>query len=132
VLTTFKDLVVWQEAMKLVEMVYQQTRNFPKEEIYGLTIQMRKAAVSIPANIAEGYGRRSRKEYLHFLSVANGSEAELETHILIAERLCFLTKEQTEQVQAQLQSVGKLLSALRKSLHPLPPNPKPHTLLPNP
>jgi four helix bundle protein len=84
---TFKDLMVWQQAMNLVEMVYLQTKTFPKEEIYGLTSQIRRAAVSFPANIAEGNGRQSRKEYLQFLSIANGSMKELETHILIAERL---------------------------------------------
>jgi four helix bundle protein len=113
---TFKDLVVWQEAMNLVEMIYLQTKTFPKEEMYGLTSQIRRAAVSIPANIAEGNGRRSRKEYLRFLSVANGSIKELETHLLIAERLSFLPKEISEQIQAQLRSVGRLLTALRKSL----------------
>ena len=113
---TFKDLTVWQETMNLVEMIYLQTRNFPKEEMYGLTSQVRRAAVSIPANIAEGNGRKNRKEYLHFLSIANGSMTELETHLLIAERLKFLTKETAEQLQTQLQSVGRLLTALRKSL----------------
>ena len=113
---TFKDLVVWQEAMNLVDMIYLQTRTFPKEELYGLTSQVRRAAISIPANIAEGNGRKSRKEYLQFLSIANGSMAELETQILIAERLNFLTKEQIDKLQIQLQSVGKLLTALRKSL----------------
>ena len=113
---TFKDLTVWQEAMNLVEMIYLQTKTFPKEEMYGLTSQIRRAAVSIPANIAEGNGRRSRKEYLRFLSVANGSIKELETHILIAERLNFLPKEISEQIQVQLRSVGRLLTALRKSL----------------
>jgi four helix bundle protein len=115
---TFKDLVVWQEAMNLVEMIYQQTRTFPKEEIYGLTSQIRRAAVSIPANIAEGNGRKSRKEYLHFLSIAMGSMSELGTHLLIAMRLSFMTKEISEQLLAQLQSVSYLLSALRKSLVP--------------
>jgi four helix bundle protein len=117
---TFKDLVVWQEAMKLVEIVYLKTKTFPKEELYGLTSQIRRAAISIPANIAEGNGRKSRKEYTHFLSIANGSLTELETHLLIAERLNFVTKETMEQFQAQLQLVGRLLSALRKSLLPIP------------
>ncbi|MCL2764790.1 MAG: four helix bundle protein [Treponema sp.] len=97
-------------------MIYHQTRNFPKEEIYSLTVQMRRAAVSIPSNIAEGHGRKSRKEYLRFLSIANGSIKELETHVIIAERLNFLTKEISEQLQTQIQIVGRLLSALRKSL----------------
>jgi len=100
----------------MVEMIYLQTRNFPKEEMYGLTSQIRRAAVSIPANIAEGHGRKSRKEYLHFLSIANGSIAELETHLLIAERLRLMTKEVAEQLQTQLQSVRRLLAAMRKSL----------------
>jgi len=113
---TFKDLLVWQEAMNLVEMIYLQTRNFPKEEIYGLASQARRAAVSIPANIAEGNGRISRKEYLHFLYIANGSLKELETHLLIAERLNYLTKETLEKIQIKLQTVGKLLTTLRKSL----------------
>ena len=113
---TFRDLLVWQEAMNLVEMIYLQTRNFPKEEIYGLTSQVRRAAISIPANIAEGNGRISRKEYLHFLYIANGSMKELETHLLIAERLNFLKKETLEEILVKLQAVGQLLTALRKSL----------------
>ena len=115
-INTYKDLLVWQEAMNLVEMIYLQTSNFPKEEIYGLTNQVRRAAVSIPANIAEGNGRISRKEYLHFLYIANGSMKELETHLLIAERLNFLTKDSLEKIQVKLQTVGKLLTSLRKSL----------------
>jgi four helix bundle protein len=117
---TFKDLMVWQQAMNLVEMIYLQTKTFPKEEMYGLTSQIRRASVSIPANIAEGNGRKSKKENLQFLSVDNGSMTELETHLLIAERLGFLAKEKAEQLQTQLQSVGRLLSALRKSLAPIP------------
>ena len=117
---TFKDLKVWQEAMMLVEMIYLKTKTFPKEEIYGLTSQIRRAAVSIPANIAEGNGRKSRKEYLQFLSIANGSLSELETHILIAERLKLVTEETMNLLQPQMQLVGRLLSALRKSLVPDP------------
>ncbi|MDR0289873.1 MAG: four helix bundle protein [Treponema sp.] len=117
---TFKDLTVWQEAMNLVEMIYRQTKIFPKEEMYGMTSQIRRAAVSIPANIAEGNGRKSRKEYLQFLSIANGSASELETHLLIAERLNYLAKDSVASLQIQLQSVGRLLSALRKSLIPSP------------
>ena len=113
---TFKDLLVWQEAMNLVEMIYLQTTIFPKEEIYGLTSQIRRAAVSIPANIAEGNGRKGSKEYLQFLSIANGSMKELETHLLIAERLKFLTKETLTPLQTQLEKTGCLLTALRKSI----------------
>jgi four helix bundle protein len=122
---SFKDMIVWQEAMNLVEMIYLKTKTFPKEEIYGLTSQIRRAAVSIPANIAEGNGRRSRKEYLQFLSIANGSLTELETHILIAERLNFLPKEISEKIQIQIKLVGRLLTGLKKSLFPSPSSPSP-------
>ena len=117
---SFKELTVWQEAMNLVEMVYKQTINLPKTEMYGLTSQIRRAAVSIPANIAEGHGRKSRNEYLQFLSIANGSIMELETHILIIERLKLITSEVSEQLQNQLKSVRRLLYALRKALAPEP------------
>ncbi|NUQ24434.1 MAG: four helix bundle protein [Saprospiraceae bacterium] len=113
---SFKELIVWQEAMNLLEMVYLNTQTFPKEEMYGLTSQTRRAAVSIPANIAEGYGRKNRKEYLHFLSIANGSLTELETHLLIAQRIKYLNQQHMDLIQEQLNSVGRLLTALRKSL----------------
>ena len=123
---SFKELTVWQEAMRLVEMVYIETRNYPKEEMYGLTSQTRRAAVSIPANIAEGYGRANRKEYLHFLSIASGSLAELETHLLLATRIKFINGQDMDVFQHQLNSVGRLLNALRKSLAiPQTLNPKP-------
>jgi four helix bundle protein len=111
-----KDLIVWQEAMKLVKMVYDATRTFPQDEIYGLTNQVRRAAVSIPSNIAEGNGRESTKERLHFLSIANGSLAEVNTQILIAEQLKFITTETKNRMEAQMDSVGRLLTALRQSL----------------
>ena len=117
---TFKELIAWQEAMNLVEMTYQETKNFPKEELYGLTSQIRRAVVSIPANIAEGNGRKSRKEYLHFLSISNGSLKELETHILIAERLKYISIEKSDKLQAKLQTVSRLVSGLRNSLLPNP------------
>ncbi|MDR2968328.1 MAG: four helix bundle protein [Tannerellaceae bacterium] len=117
---SFKELQVWQEAMNLTEMVYMETKTFPKEEIYGLTSQTRRAAVSIPANIAEGYGRKNRAEYLHFLSIANGSLTELETHLLIATRINYLPHQRMELLQNQLNLVGRLLTALRKALTPIP------------
>ncbi|MDX2247548.1 MAG: four helix bundle protein [Bacteroidia bacterium] len=119
-INSFKELMVWQEAMNLVEMIYWVTKNYPKEEIYGLTSQTRRAGTSIPANIAEGYGRNNRKEYLHFLGIANGSLTELETHILIAQRIQILTQEETETLITQIQTVGRILTALRKSLTPNP------------
>ncbi|MFA7172316.1 MAG: four helix bundle protein [Kiritimatiellia bacterium] len=113
---SFKDLIVWQEAMNLVEMTYRETKKFPREEMLGLTNQARRAAVSIPANIAEGYGRQHRKEYLHFLSIASGSLTELETHMLIAQRVKYLDAQTMQTLQAQINSTGKLLTALRKAL----------------
>jgi len=113
---TFKDLRAWQESMNLVEMVYLATKEFPKEEIYGLTNQIRRAAVSVPSNIAEGNGRSSGKEYVHFLLIANGSLKELETQMLISEKVGYLHKEKLEEITKQLNSVGRLLTGLRKSL----------------
>ena len=99
-----------------MEMVYLATKEFPKEEIYGLTNQIRRAAVSVPSNIAEGNGRSSGKEYVHFLLIANGSLKELETQMLISEKVGYLQKEKLEEITKQLNSVGRLLKGLRKSL----------------
>ena len=90
----YRELIVWQKAIVLVEDVYRATNDFPKTEIYGLTSQIRRAAVSIPSNIAEGQGRNSTRDFLHFLSMAQGSLMELETQITIAERLGYLESEQ--------------------------------------
>jgi four helix bundle protein len=114
---SFKQLTVWQEAMMLAEMIYRETQFYPKEENYGLTGQTRRAAVSVPANIAEGYGRRNRAEYQNFLSIAHGSLTELETHLLIAFRIGYLNNQQMETIQKQLDCVGRLLTAIRKSLN---------------
>jgi S23 ribosomal protein. len=113
---TCKHLLVWQEAINLVVMVYRQTKTFPREEAYGLAGQAQRAAVSVPANIAEGNGRKSTAEYLNFLSIANGSLLELETHLLIAERLGYMDESKMASLQSQLDTVGRLLTGLRKSL----------------
>lgn len=84
---SYRDLLVWQRNMALAEGCYHLTRDFPREEVYGMTSQVRRSAVSIPANIAEGYGRESRGEYVQFLRVAQGSLKELETHLLLAQRV---------------------------------------------
>ena len=86
----YSELIAWQKAMDLVAMVYASTKTFPKEELYGLTNQLRRAAVSVPSNIAEGQGRKSRNEFVRYLSIAHGSLCEVETQILIAERLGYL------------------------------------------
>ena len=112
-----RDLVAWQEAMKLVEMIYQGTAGFPREEIFGLTLQLRRSAVSVPSNIAEGAGRNSSKELFHFLGVASGSLAELETQLDVAVRLKFL--DACAECLKQAALVGKLLVGLRNSIKKL-------------
>lgn len=115
---SFRDLRVWQEAMNLTEMVYMATRHFPKEEMYGLTSQMRRSAVSVPSNIAEGNGRKNRGEYRQFLGIANGSLLELQTQIEIAQRVELLDIAEAKTLLNQCETVGRLLTALRKSLSP--------------
>jgi four helix bundle protein len=88
----YRDLIAWQKAMELVESIYRMTKTFPQEEIYSLSNQMRRAAISIPSNIAEGHGRKSTKVFLHFLSVAYGSLKEVETQVFISLRLNYITK----------------------------------------
>ena len=104
---SFKDLVVWQKDYKLVLEIYKITRDFPKSENYGLSQQMRKAAVSIPSNIAEGYGRIHKAEYKQFLSVAYGSLSELETQYLLSIDLKYISK--SEIVEKLLKEVGSML-----------------------
>jgi four helix bundle protein len=115
---THRDLLAWQEAMRLVEMVYRGTAAFPKEETYGLTMQMRRSAVSVPSNIAEGAGRNSTKELVQYLGVASGSLAELETQLELSVRLG-LSRGEAE-CTAQVSRVGKLLVGLRNSLRERP------------
>jgi four helix bundle protein len=112
----YRDLEVWQYAMELVTCVYQCTQRFPREETYGLTNQVRRAAASIPSNIAEGQGRRTTREFLHHLSIARGSLAEVDTQIEIAERLGFLSKDQAEGIGQVITSVAKLTNALISAL----------------
>jgi four helix bundle protein len=112
----YQDLIAWQKAMDLVEAVYQTTKIFPKEEIYALTGQLRRAAVSIPSNIAEGQGRSSKKEFCNFLSIAHGSVREVETQIMIAERLQYISKEQVTAILELAAEVGRLLQGLMKTI----------------
>lgn len=110
---THKDLDVWKEAMQLVKEVYRWSAALPREEIYGLTAQIRRAAVSIPSNIAEGAARDSRKEFLQFLYIALGSLSELETQILLARDLFSL---EGEKISTQVETLRKLLLGLIRSL----------------
>jgi four helix bundle protein len=115
-LKSYRELIVWQKAMDLVEMIYQVTKGFPKEELYGLTAQIRRAAVSVPSNIAEGQGRNSTKEFRNHLSMAYGSLQEVETQILLAQRLGYLEQEQIQSVLNLLAEIGRLTNALSSAL----------------
>jgi len=103
--------------MDLVIMCYHLTERFPKAEIYGLTSQLRRAAVSIPSNIAEGRQRQHSREFLQYLSIASGSLAEVETHVQIAGRLSYVDKEQIENVLNKSAEIGRMLNGLRKSIN---------------
>jgi four helix bundle protein len=112
----YSELIAWQKAMDLTQETYTATGRFPKEEIYGLTSQLRKAVVSIPSNIAEGQGRKSTNEFLHHLSIAYGSLMEVETQILIAERLVYLDRQSVERLMECAAEVGRLINGLSNSL----------------
>ncbi|MCG6138927.1 MAG: four helix bundle protein [Nostoc sp. LLA-1] len=113
---SYQDLKVWQEAMNLAEDCYKVTKQFPKEETYGMISQIRRASVSIPANIAEGYGRKTRGEYIQFLYIAQGSLKELETHLLISRRVELAVAEVINPVINKCELVGKILLGLIRSL----------------
>lgn len=115
-LSSYRELLVWQKAMELAVKSYLLSHSFPKSEMYGLTSQLRRASVSVPSNIAEGYGRGSRKEYLQFLFIARGSLKELETQTILAQRLSFTSDENATDFLRDSETVGKMLSALIASL----------------
>jgi four helix bundle protein len=110
----YKELMAWQKSMDLVEEVYNCTRDFPKEDLYGLTSQIRRAAISIPSNLAEGASRAGVKEFLQFLHIARGSASELETQLLLAERIGYLPANQN--LAANLIGVKQLINGLIRSL----------------
>ncbi|MDI6756958.1 MAG: four helix bundle protein [Endomicrobiia bacterium] len=112
----YKDLKVWTKSYELALFIYRVTMNFPKSEIYGITSQMRRAAVSMPSNIAEGYRRRYTGEYLHFLSFAFGSCAELETQISLTKDIGFMSEVDFHNAYGHTQEISKMLGALVKSL----------------
>ena len=115
-LKSYKELKVWQKAYNLCIEIYKITRTFPKEELYGLTSQMRRAAVSVPSNIAEGYGRKTTPEYLRYLYIAYGSSCELETQILLSGDLGLMKAEALNKLQADLGEVERMLKALIKAV----------------
>jgi four helix bundle protein len=125
---SYRDLIVWQKSMTLVTRVYELTRQFPKEEMYGLTAQIRRSAVSIPSNIAEGHGRSSTGDFVRFLSIATGSLYELETQIQIAANLSFLSANAHSKLDAASREIERMLSSLvRKLAHKKPPPSPPTT-----
>jgi four helix bundle protein len=109
----YQDLAAWQKAMSLVTDIYRATRTFPKEEMFGLASQLRRAAVSVPSNLAEGYSRNSRNELHHFIGQARGSVAELETQIEIAKNLGYFSGEAAGEFLSRLAEVGRMLTGLR-------------------
>ena len=112
----YQELIVWQKAMDLVEHIYNAPTHFPNTELYGLTSQIRRAAISIPSNIAEGQGRNTTRDFLHFLSMSQGSLREVETQILIAQRLGYIQSPQESKLLDITAEIGRLLSGLCKSL----------------
>ena len=113
---SYRDLVLWQRGMGLAEVCYRVTASFPRDEIYGMTTQIRRAATSVPANIAEGHGRESTGSFVQFLRVAQGSVKELETHLLLAERVGIAEAEVVKPVLAECDEIGRMLRALIRSL----------------
>ncbi len=116
VIRSYKDLVVWQKGIELVEEVYRLTARFPNHERYGLAGQMQRAAVSVPSNIAEGHERHHLNEYLQHLSIALASLAEVETQLEIARRLKYVAQNDSAKVEAQTDALGKQIRSLRNSL----------------
>ena len=113
---SYRDLVVWKRAVDLAEQIYRETKGFPKEETFGMTSQMRRAGVSVAANIAEGAGRNTAGEYKQFLGIAKGSLAELETLIILAGKLGLMASERSTLVLLNCEEISKMLSGLIKSL----------------
>ena len=112
----FKDLKIWQKGIELAKEIYQITQSFPSAEKYGIVSQMRRAVVSIPSNIAEGFMRRHNKEYKQFLYITLGSLAELETQVILSDQLSFLRNEQCHDIQVNIDELNKMVTGLIKCL----------------
>jgi four helix bundle protein len=113
---SYRDLLVWQAAMTLAEHCYRVTRNFPRDELFGMTAQIRRAGASIPANIAEGHGRANTGSFMQFLRIAQGSAKELETHLLLSVRVGLAAQEAVDPLLNQCDEIGKMLRGLIRSL----------------
>ena len=119
---SFRNLTVWQRSMTLVEEIYRVTRRFPREELFGLTAQIRKASVSIPSNIGEGKRRKRERAFLHHLDIALGSQGEVDVQLEIALRVGFLPNKDYKQIQLIVDEVGRMLNGLITSMQPADPD----------
>jgi len=116
----YRDLVVWQKSIEIAKMVYQLVKKLPKEEIHALSNQMRRAAVSIPSNIAEGHERKSTKEYIRHLAIAKGSKAELQTQLHICVEIGYLTETDIADAMETLEEISRMLASIIRKLSPAP------------
>ena len=116
IVNSYKDLLVWQQAIDLTVNIYALTSTFPKSELFGLASQIQRAAVSVPSNIAEGHARDSTKEFLRFISIPLGSLAEVETQLMIANKLQFLNNEMMGELLGKTGEIGRMLRGIQKSL----------------
>jgi len=133
-INSFKDLEVWKYSHELVKLIYKLTETFPKSEEYRITNQLLRAVVSVPTNIAEGTGRFTKKDYIHFLIIARGSIEEVKYLLILCSDLGYISSEQINNVETEMNRIGKMLNGLISSLRkasPQSPNPKPQTLIPN-
>ena len=115
-MNNYKELKIWQKSVDLAVHVYEVTKSFPKEEIYGLTAQLRRSAVSIPSNVAEGAGRNTKKDFSNFLGISYGSSCELETQIIIAEKVKLIDQLALNSIQQQIDEIQKMNWSLKRSL----------------
>jgi four helix bundle protein len=129
---SYQDLIAWRKAMSLVIEVYKSTANFPRHEIYGLSSQLRRAAVSIPSNVAEGHGRATSGEFVQFLCHARGSLCEVETQVIIARELAYITGEQEHLLTAKTDQLGRVLQGLIASIQRRKSNTAHRSPAPNP
>ena len=115
-ISSYQDLKVWQISMEITEEVYRLTQSFPKQEVYGLVSQSKRSALSVPSNIAEGHARDSTKEFLHYISIALGSLAELETQLILAQRLTYLERKDLDFILLKISEAGRMIRGLQKAL----------------
>lgn len=113
---SFKDLMIWQKAVVLVGEIYRLTKKFPKEELYGLVSQIRRSAISVPSNIAEGFVRKHNKEFMQFLNIALGSLAELETQLILSKELLFISQNDIKNLEDDIDHLGRMITKFRQTL----------------